>query len=82
PPPPLVVKAPEALSISINNSIVSLTWNYSGDQGAIAGFRVERESRNAKRNRWQSLSSWDVLDPTVMTFEDSSANGEVHYRVG
>ncbi len=30
PPPPLVVKAPEALSISINNSIVSLTWNYSG----------------------------------------------------
>ncbi|EII2398404.1 S8 family serine peptidase [Vibrio parahaemolyticus] len=82
PPPPLVVKAPEALSISINNSIVSLTWNYSGDQGAIAGFRVERESWNAKRNRWQSLSSWDVLDPTVMTFEDSSANGEVHYRVG
>ncbi len=53
-----------------------------GDQDAIAGFRVERESWNAKRNRWQSLSSWDVLVPTATTFEDSSVNGEVHYRVG
>lgn len=80
--PPSFVKAPDNLSIAVNSNIVSLGWTYAGDVDGTAGFKLERENWNAKRNRWQSLTSWEVLDPTATTFDDSSASGEVHYRVG
>jgi len=82
PSPPLVVSAPDNLLIAVSNSIVSLSWTYSNDLAGITGFKVERENWNAKRSRWQSLTSWDVLDPAATTFDDPNASGEVHYRVG